>query len=86
MALANKLNDGVILARFSILETDHQAMNVVYHLPFWGGIDAYHIIIALRLFTHVYAGAPSVIDTQNLIEYGTYPLISEQRRASQLVH
>jgi hypothetical protein len=86
MALANKLNDGVILARFSILETDHQAMNVVYHLPFWGGIDEYHIVIALRLFTHVYAGAPSVMDTQNLIEYGTYPVISEQQRSGQVVH
>jgi hypothetical protein len=86
MALANKLNDGVILARFSILETDHQAMNVVYHLPFWGGIEAYHVVVALRLFSLVYAGAPAVIDTHNLIEYGTYPLISEQRPVGQVVH
>ncbi len=86
MALANKLNNGLILARFSILETDHQAMNVVYHLPFWGGIDAYHIVVALRLFTHVYAGAPSVVDTQHLIDYGTYPLISEQCPVGQIVH
>lgn len=86
MALANKLNDGIILARFSILEADHQAMNVVYHLPFWGGIDAYHIVAALRLFTHVYAGAPSVIDTQHLIEHGTYPLISEPPQVGQIVH
>lgn len=86
MALANKLNDGIILARFSVLETDHQSMIVVYHLPFWGGIEAYHIVVALRLFTHVYAGAPSAADTQHLIEHGTFPLISEQCPVGQIVH
>lgn len=78
MAFANKLNDGVILARFSILETDHDAMNVVYHLPFWGGVSAYHVIAAFRIFVHVYACVPSsVMDSDHLIEYGTYPQLRE---------
>ncbi len=85
-AFANKLNNCVIMARFSILETDHQAMNVVYHLPFWGGIDAYHILAAFRLFTYVYAGVPSIMDSEHLIDYGTYPQLKEPQPVGRVLN
>lgn len=86
IAFANKLNNGAILARFSILDTDHEAMNVVYHLPFWGGIGAYHVIAAFRMFVHVYAGVPSLLDSDHLIEYGTYPQLKEPLSGNRQTH
>jgi hypothetical protein len=77
LEFANKMNNNIIMARFSVLEVDQQAMNVVYHLPFWGGVSANHILTAFRLFNHVYASAPGITDCDNLIEYGTHPELRE---------
>jgi hypothetical protein len=76
IGFANRLNNQVILSRFSILETDYAGMNVEYFLPFWGGISSYHIVAAFRMFVYVYTSVPSAMDSENLIEYGTYPQLT----------
>lgn len=86
LAFVNSLNNDVVLCRFSILDTDRSAMNVVYHLPFWGGISGYHVIAAFRLFVHVYANVPSVMDKDSLIDYGTYLQIAEPDKGGHQTH
>lgn len=86
IAFANRLNNHVILSRFSILETDQMAMNVEYHLPFWGGISGHHIVAAFRMFVYVYTSVPSAMDSENLIEYGTYPLLRVPPHSGRQAH
>ena len=83
MDFANGLNNQVALARFSIHENDPVAMNVEYFLPFWGGISAYHIIAAFRVFVFVYTSVPSSADKNNIIQYGAYPSLTMSPRLWQ---
>lgn len=86
IAFANRLNNQVILSRFSILDTDHDAMNIEYFLPFWGGINTYHIVAAFRMFVFVYTSVPSALDSENLIGHGTYPSLTVEADSRHLAH
>lgn len=65
-AFANKMNDDVIMARFSIPRPD--VLLADYFLPFEEGIPAFQIVSALRLFARIVPGAIRACDEHDLME------------------
>jgi|YNPNPStandDraft_1061719.scaffolds.fasta_scaffold09435_3 hypothetical protein len=68
LALSNALNDKFIFARFSIPEKRDDVLIADYFLPYEGGIPAFQIISAIRLFSRVVPAAIRVCDDNNLVE------------------
>ena len=66
-AFVNKMNDDVILCRFSIPEHDHDALYADYFLPFGEGVLAFQIVSALRWFARVVSSAIRDCDENNLV-------------------
>jgi len=67
VALANRLNDKYILARFSVPE-DRDSLIADYCLAYEGGIPAVQIISTLRMFSELITTAVIEKDDDNLIE------------------
>ena len=67
LAFANKMNDDVILCRFTIPEHDCGALYVDYYLPYGEGIFAFQIVSALRWFARVVPSAIRDCDDNNLV-------------------
>lgn len=67
-ALINKMNDEIILGRFSIPESHPDVLVADYYLPYENGIPAYQIVSALRLFSKVVPGAIRNCDDDDLVE------------------
>ena len=66
--LVNKMNDDVIFVRFSVPEQRSDMLVADYYLPYEGGISAFQIINAMRLFSRVVPGAIRVCDELDLVE------------------
>ena len=64
--LANRINDRIILARFSVARAD--VLMADYYLPFEGGIPTFQIVIALRLFARVVLDAIRSCDDDSIVE------------------
>ena len=67
-AFANRMNDDVILCRFSISGHDHDSLYADYYLPFGEGVLAFQIVSALRWFARVVPIAIRDADESNLVE------------------
>ncbi len=67
-ALANKLNDDYIFARFSIPDSRSDVLVADYYLPFEGGIPEFQVVAVVRLFSRVVPGAIRACDTNDLVE------------------
>ncbi|MDE0221248.1 MAG: YbjN domain-containing protein [Spirochaetaceae bacterium] len=63
----NKMNDDVILCRFSIPEHDHGILYVDYFLPFGEGVLAFQIVSALRWFARIVPSAIRDCDDGNFV-------------------
>lgn len=68
LELSNALNDKFIFARFSIPEKRDDVLIADYFLPYEGGIPAFQIIAAVRLFSRVVPAAIRVCDENNIVE------------------
>lgn len=63
----NKMNNEVVLVRFSSPQNRQDILLAEYYLPFESGIDSFHIINTLRFFSRI---VPQIIhdyDTENLV-------------------
>lgn len=67
-ALVNKMNDDVILCRFSIPEEHEDMMLADYFLSFAESILSFQIVSTLRLFASVVSNAISDCDDDDLIK------------------
>ena len=65
MAFVNRMNDGIIFARFSVARAD--TLMADYYLPYEEGILAFQIVAALRLFGRVVPGAIQACDKDDLV-------------------
>lgn len=66
-AFVNKMNDEVLLARFSIPEGFPNTLIADYFIPFEEGIPAFQIVSALRLFTRAVSFAIDKYDDKGLV-------------------
>ena len=64
----NRMNDEVIVGRFSVPKTRPDMLIADYFLPFEEGIPAFQIVSALRLFARVVPGAIRACDENDLVE------------------
>ena len=67
-AFVNRMNHRVIFPRFSVVEERSDVLIADYFLTFEGGILAFQIVSALRLFSRVVRGAISECDDDDLVE------------------
>lgn len=67
-ALINKMNDDVILCRFSIPEEHEDMLIADYFLSFGESIPAFQIVSTLRLFASVVSNAIGDCDDDDLIK------------------
>jgi hypothetical protein len=65
-ALCNKMNDAVILARFSVARAD--VLLADYFLSFEEGIIAFQIVNSVRLFGRIVVSTIREYDTEDLVE------------------
>ena len=66
-AFTNRMNDDIILGRFSIPEQRPDMLIADYYLPFEEGIPAFQIVSALRLFVRVVLSAIRQCDKNDLV-------------------
>jgi len=64
----NRMNDEIIVGRFSVPKTRPDMLIADYYLPFEEGIPAFQIMSALRLFARIVPGAIRACDENNLVE------------------
>ena len=64
----NRMNDEIIVGRFSVPKTRPDMLIADYYLPFEEGIPAFQIVSALRLFARVVPGAIRACDENDLVE------------------
>lgn len=67
-ALANKMNDSLVMVRFSIFEDDPETLIADYHLSFENGISAFQVIATLRMFSRLVERAIRENDEDDLVE------------------
>ena len=67
-ALVNKMNDDVILCRFSIPEDHEDMMLADYFLSFGESIPSFQIVSTIRLFASVVSNAIGDCDDDDLIK------------------
>ena len=67
-AFTNRMNDDIILGRFSIPEQRPDMLIADYYLPFEEGIPAFQIVSVLRLFARVVSSAIRQCDKNDLVE------------------
>ena len=67
-AFVNRMNDRIIFPRFSVVEKRPDVLVADYFLTFEGGILAFQIMSALRLFSRVVRGAINKCDDDDLVE------------------
>ncbi len=68
LILVNKMNDNVIMARFSIPESNSSTLVVDYFLPFEEAIPSFQIVSAIRLLTGVSTRALRNYDKEDLLK------------------
>ena len=68
LAFVNKMNDDVVLCRFSIPEDHEDTLVADYFLPFGESIFSFQIVSTLRLFALVVVNAISDCDDDNLVK------------------
>lgn len=68
LAFVNKMNDDVVLCRFSIPEDHEDTLVADYFLPFGESISSFQIVSALRLFALVVVNAISDCDDDDLVK------------------
>lgn len=68
LAFVNKMNDDVILCRFSIREDHEDRLVADYFLPFGENISSFQIVSALRLFASVVVNAIRDCDDDDLVK------------------
>ena len=66
-ALVNRLNDSMVMVRFSIGEQNPRFLLADYHLSFEGGIAMFQVIATLRAFEQVVAIAISTMDEEDIV-------------------
>ncbi len=64
----NRMNDEIIVVRFSVPKTRPDMLIADYYLPFEEGIPAFQIVSALRLFARVVPAAIRSCDENDLLE------------------
>ncbi len=64
----NRMNDEIIVVRFSVPKTRPDMLIADYYLPFEEGIPAFQIVSALRLFARVVPAAIRSCDENDLVE------------------
>lgn len=67
-AFVNRLNNDVILCRFSISGRDDDTLCADYYLPFGEGILAFQVVSALRWFARIVPNAIRDCDEDNLVK------------------
>lgn len=67
-AFVNRLNDEVILCRFSVPQQNSDLMIADYYMPFGESVPAFQIVSALRSFSRVVLHALGSYDDDNLVE------------------
>lgn len=67
-AFVNRMNDRIIFPRFSVVEKRPDVLVADYFLTFEGGILAFQIMSALRLFSRVVRDAINKCDDDDLVE------------------
>lgn len=67
-AFVNKMNDEIILDRFSIPKGQPDVLLADYYLPYEEGIPAFQIVSTIRLFARVAMGAVHRCDENDLVE------------------
>ena len=65
LRLINRLNDQLIVVRFSVTQNDHLWCD--YQMSFENGLTSYSIVNAYRLYARVVKGAVSTQDPDDLI-------------------
>lgn len=66
--LVNKINDSVVMVRFSIQERNPDTLMVDYYLPFEGGVSASQIISTLRVYERIINVVMHIYDEDDIIE------------------
>ncbi|GAA5177524.1 hypothetical protein GCM10025771_14820 [Niveibacterium umoris] len=65
LVLANRLNAGLILVRFSVVDED--VLYADYNLIFERGLPAYQLVTTIRRFINVARGGVTEFDTEDVI-------------------
>lgn len=68
LVFANKMNSEIIMARFSVPESDASTLVVDYFLPYEEEVPAFQIVSAIRLLAGVSIKAVRKYDVGDLIE------------------
>ena len=68
LALANRVNDSLVMVRFSLLKGEPHTMVADYHLSFEGGVLPFQIVSTLRTFTGIATRAIREYDEDNLMD------------------
>lgn len=66
-ALVNRLNDSIVMVRFSIREQNPGVLVADYHLSYEGGISPFQVVTTLRNFDQIIVLAMSNLDEDDII-------------------
>jgi hypothetical protein len=67
-AFVNKINDQIVMVRFSISERRPDALVTEYFLPFEEGVSAYQVVNVLRMFGRIVTTAIRQYDENNMVD------------------